>query len=70
MFAASPASFVCWVYQTATSLCPAQWGCVFTAGAQIIICSTCLIEGGGEEEMGIARQSEFWREQLKTHLEV
>lgn len=38
-------------------------------GAQGIICGTCLIEVGEEMER-IPRQSEFWREQLKSQLGV
>lgn len=37
-------------------------------GAGVIICSTCLIEGEGEEMGRIPRQSEFCREHFKTQL--
>lgn len=35
-------------------------------GAQVIICSSCISKVWGEEMGRISRQSEFWREQLKT----
>lgn len=69
--AASHMTFVCQVYQTAMSVQHSGAVCSQpdSLGAQGIICGTCLIEVGEEMER-IPRQSEFWREQLKTQLGI